>query len=111
MPKLPNRHKATIDRRKITHYLLSREHPTGRAKAAFFEDFGFRREYPEVFERRLIEHAYANAVAEVIKTRFGTKFIISGRIDTPLGVSPKICVVWFCGKDEQAPHLVTAFPD
>jgi hypothetical protein len=41
MPKLPNLDKATIDRRKITHYLLARNHPMGRPKAAFFEAFGF----------------------------------------------------------------------
>lgn len=111
MPKLPNLDKATIDRRKITHYLLSREHPTGRAKSAFFEGFGFHRDRPEILELRLIAHANLNEVTEAKETEFGTKFIITGPIDTPTGVTAKICVVRFCAKGQTAPQLVTAFPD
>lgn len=111
MPMLPNLHKATIDRRKITNYLLSREHPTGRAKAAFFEGFGFDRERPEILESRLIAHARSNELTETIETEFGTKFIITGPMETPTGVTVRICVVWFCAKDQTIPQLVTAFPD
>jgi hypothetical protein len=111
MPMLPNLHKATIDRRKITHYLLARDHPTGRAKAAFFEGFGFHSDWPEILEMRLITHAHQNEVTESIETEFGTKFIITGPIDTPIGVSARICVAWFCANNASSPQLVTAFPD
>ena len=93
MPTLPNLHKATIDRRKITNYLLAREHPTGRAKAAFFEGFGFHPDRPEIFEAQLIAHAHRNEIRETIDTEFGTKFIITGPMCTPIGVSARICVV------------------
>jgi hypothetical protein len=111
MPTLPNLAMAIINRRKITHYLLSIDHPTGRGKAAFFFSFGFRVQEPEVLERGLIAHAKQNDVTQSIETEFGIKFIITGSIQTPIGVSPRICVVWFCPKDEKAPQLVTAFPD
>lgn len=111
MPMLPNLHNATIDRRKITHYLLARDHPTGRAKAAFFEGLGFHRDRPETLEKNLMTHAQENEVTEIVETEFGTKFIISGPMQTPIGVLVKICVVWFSVSDQVAPRLVTAFPD
>lgn len=111
MPKLPNRHKATIDRRKITDYLLARDHPTGRAKAAFFEGFGFHADKPEMLAEALMRHADRHEVSETVETEFGTKFTISGSIGTPRGVPVGICVIWFCERGETAPRLVTAFPD
>lgn len=111
MPKLPNRHKATIDRRKITDYLLARDHPTGRAKAAFFEDFGFEAGNPHILEHALLEHAEQNEISEIVETEFGTKFTITGPIATPIGVSARICVIWFCEHGRTTPRLVTAFPD
>jgi hypothetical protein len=110
MTKLPNLHKAKIDRRKISHYLLSREHPVGRAKAAFFEGVGFTREKPEAFEEALRNHASQNSVSEILKTEFGTKFVIDGPIHTPIGVSPWIYVKWFSSTSDMPPHLVTAYP-
>ncbi len=37
---LPDAGQATVDRGKITKYLLSEEHPAGRSKAFFFRHFG-----------------------------------------------------------------------
>lgn len=111
MTTLPNFSKATIDRRKITGYLLARDHPTGRAKAAFFESLGFHRDSPEVLEMFLLLHAIENAVIQTIETEYGTKFIISGPIQTPIGVPAKVCVVWFVENDQVEPRLITAFPD
>jgi len=39
--KLPHAEDARVDQEKILRYLLSREHPDGAAKAAFFLRFGF----------------------------------------------------------------------
>jgi hypothetical protein len=111
MPKLPNIDNAIIDRRKIVDYLLARGHPTGRAKAAFFESLGFHPDWPEVLEMRLRIHAHDNEISEAILTEFGRKFIISGPVKTPIGTVAKICVVWFVEHGEVAPRLVTAFPD
>ena len=111
MSVLPNLHKATIDRRKVTDYLLARAHPTGRAKAAFFEGLGFSQDAPEVFEAALLIHASQNPVKETILTEFGTKFIVAGPLQTPTGFPARICVVWFAETGQSPPRLVTAFPD
>lgn len=42
MNRLPNAHLAVIEESKITGYLLSDSHPTGRSKAAYFRQFGFQ---------------------------------------------------------------------
>ena len=42
--KLPNVHRAQIERGKITDYLLSLVNPRSRAKADFFLSFGFSRD-------------------------------------------------------------------
>ena len=39
--KLPNADRATVDARKVRGYLLSRTHPIGRFKVAFFARAGF----------------------------------------------------------------------
>jgi hypothetical protein len=42
--KLPGAERAIVDAAKARDYLLSPEHPVGRAKARFFAALGFRRE-------------------------------------------------------------------
>jgi hypothetical protein len=39
--RLPNAERAVIDEGKVRNYLLSRTHPIGRFKAAFFARGGF----------------------------------------------------------------------
>jgi hypothetical protein len=42
--KLPQADRAVVDERKVREYLLSRAHPIGRFKAAFFARAGFEAE-------------------------------------------------------------------
>ena len=110
MSKLPNHSRAVIDRQKITGYLLSKDHPLGGAKARFFANFGFSENDPETLERALLRHAGAWEVNNVTVNEFGTKFSLSGPLETPSGRTPAVTVVWFIQADGEAPHLVTAFP-
>jgi hypothetical protein len=41
MDELPNIDHAVVSERKLTAYLLSLEHESGRGKARFFHRFGF----------------------------------------------------------------------
>ena len=41
--QLPWHERAIVEPEKIRDYLLSRAHPVGRIKAAFFESLGFPR--------------------------------------------------------------------
>ena len=108
--KLPGVEKAVVSREKIAGYLLSREHWTGRGKAAFFSAYGFKTEEWRVLADALLAHAAENEVLREEETVFGNKFIIEGEIETPSGRRPVIRAVWFTGKDETVPRFVTAYP-
>jgi len=110
MAALPNHSGAVIDDRKITDYLLSGTHPTGRAKAAFFTSFGFRAEVPDELKVALLGHAAGNDVVEAQVTSYGTKYAIDGPLESPDGRNPKVRVVWFVDAGTDQPRLVTAFP-
>lgn len=104
---LPHADNAIIDTPKITDYLLSPVHPYGRAKAQFFNRFGFSLSAWEVLREALQRHAQGGKVVKVEKTAFGTKYVIEGPLPTPDGRYPAICAVWFLTK--KAPHFVTAY--
>lgn len=114
MTGLPEAQRAVVDERKITRYLLSPEHPTGRFKAQFFVAFGFRLDAWEA----LRQHAQENDVAQTIATDFGTKYIVDGPPETPDGRRPRLRTVWFVGGGEAwfvgggeaLPRFVTAYP-
>ena len=110
MPYLSNADKAIVAPSKITDYLLSREHPRGRAKAAFFESFGFSRESWEELSNALKAHALADPVSGVSATPFGMACEVVGRLLSPDGRDPFVLVVWFSRNGEDLPRLVTAVP-
>jgi len=69
--KLPNRENARVSEQKITAYLLSMTHPTGRDKAAFFWKFGFAPENWQLLRDALLQHADIHEVAASEDTLFG----------------------------------------
>jgi hypothetical protein len=107
---LPNAETARIDREKITEYLLSSVHPDGRSKAAFFCTFGFQLERWEVLQDALTRHAANNPVTDVVESRYGTRYVVEGPLDTPDGRSPVVRSVWIMEHGTDAPRLVTAYP-
>lgn len=70
--RLPFADQAVVTDRKITHYLLSEEHPEGRAKARFFRSLGFDRDRPDELREALRELAMEGDLIET-KTEFGVK--------------------------------------
>lgn len=108
--KLPNVDRAIIPPGKLTNYLLSRSHPYGRHKAAFFNSLGFSAESRHTFAAALLKHADDHEVAAVEHTSFGTRYTIEGRLTAPDGRTPLVRVVWFVGRGEDGPLLVTAYP-
>jgi hypothetical protein len=91
-------------------YLLSREHPTGRAKAAFFRTLGFRTERPEELQAALLKLGAAGKVIATAETSFGRKYVVDGHIEGPSGVSADIRSVWITESGSHRPRLVTAYP-
>ncbi|MBI5194446.1 MAG: hypothetical protein HZA08_13555 [Nitrospirae bacterium] len=107
--KLPNYENAVVPQPKITEYLLSFKHRNGRGKAQFFTRFGFSIDCWEAFAKALLEHAYNYDVTKVVKSLFGTRYVIEGLLNTPDKRNPAICLVWFIENDESIPRLVTAY--
>lgn len=91
-------------------YLL---HPVNsRGKAELFCRFGFSQVYWERFRDSLLEHAHANPVTSVVATRFGTKYIVTGALNTPNGRLPPpiIAAIWQQDAGEVGVRLITAYP-
>ena len=90
--KLPNLEAAVVPEEKIIGYLLSATHRDGRHKAAFFLSFGFAAGAPETLRAALLNHAAEHEVSKAESTPFGTRYVVEGTIETPLGRTPKILV-------------------
>lgn len=108
--KLPNLKSAIIPPEKITAYLLSETHPEGHDKAVFFSRFGFRLSTWEVLAQALLDPAGRHDVVKAVQSRFGTRYVIEGELQTPDGRTPQIRAIWFITMDSDAPRLVTAYP-
>jgi hypothetical protein len=108
--RLPEAERASVPREKVTMYLLSETHPTGRSKAAFFHRFGFEKRTWEVLAMALQRHARQHEVSTTERSRFGMRYTIEGELQTPDGRNPVVRTVWFIDEGERVPRLVTAYP-
>src|SRR5947209_347817 len=110
MAGVPNADQATVENRKITDYLLSGDHPAGRAKATFFTTVGFDRSKWRRLRSALLRHAQSGTVTSVNETRFGNKYTVEGPLRTPSGRAPLVRSIWFVRNGETAARLVSAYP-
>ena len=95
---------------KVTDYLLQPMHPTGGPKARFFLGLGFRPERSEILLNALGHIAETGLVVETVGTPFGTKYVVTGRLKTPLGQREPVTTVWIILAGEDIPRFVTAYP-
>jgi hypothetical protein len=107
--RLPHSDKARIDPRKVSDYLLSTVHPVGRHKQRFFHKIGFSGDQPARFVAALRQVARQGALRGETPTRFGTKYIVDGWLDAPIG-RVEIRTVWMVPEGAVVPEFVTAFP-
>jgi hypothetical protein len=108
--RLPNRDQAYVPSPKLNSYLLSETHTVGKSKAKFFRAFGFTETNVDVLEQGLLTIAQTEPVIEVLASRYGTKYIIEGSLETPSGVVVKVRTVWIIETGDQRPRFVTAHP-
>lgn len=108
--KLPNVDQADVPLEKITSYLLNTGHDEGRGKALFFLHVGFSVEQWAVLAQTLLRHAQEHEVVKAETTRFGTRYVIEGAMQTPNGRIVQIRSVWSIAQHESNPRLVTAYP-
>jgi hypothetical protein len=108
--KLPNADHEEVRREKLVKYLLSRAHPDGAGKAAFYERFGFSADALEVLRDALLEHARQHEVVDTGTSDFGARFTVEGPLRSPDGRNPLERSVWFIDAGAVTPRLVTAYP-
>ncbi|WP_353205209.1 DUF6883 domain-containing protein [Sphingomonas sp.] len=99
-----------IELAKITDYLLSAEHPIGRAKAAYFNAFGLDSADPIAFANALEAHARTRPIVRSIEGPFGTKREVRCSISTPDRRNPCIIVIWFRPLGTNTHRMITAYP-
>ena len=108
--ELPNRHLAYIPEAKITRYLLDENHPHGWGKAQEFRKRGYDESNVDTMIRDLIGVAQSEPVSEVEPTQYGTKYVIYGVIQPPIGGDLLILSVWQIDYGKSAPRLLSAYP-
>lgn len=107
--RLPHVRNATVSLEKI-RYLLDPNHPQNRGKASFFLAFGFRLDTPEMLAEALLLHVLNHDVTDVQQHRYGTRYTVSGPLNTPDGRNPTVDAGWFIDPGSTTPRLTTAVP-
>ena len=108
--KLPHGDRARVDQEKIVQYLLNPAHPDNGGKAAFFLALGYN-----VNNWRLLAAAFqslaANSdISKKLESPHGSKYILDGMIDAPVGKSTVVRTIWAIDRGSEIPRLVTAYP-
>ncbi len=109
--KVPNNDLAIVASSKIENYLLSSVHPIGRSKAAFFKSIGYLNKDAALFKEVLFDIVRNNDVVEEIKSYYGSKYIVPGKIPGKADSEVGIVTVWIIERGEDFPRFVTAYPD
>lgn len=108
--RLPNRESDYVPEQKLEGYLLSENHPVGRAKALLLRGLGYDDTNVDLLEQDLIAVAHDQLVAEVIVSEYGVKYVIDGVLQTPSGSALQLRTVWIIDRSEERPRFVTAYP-
>ena len=108
--KLPNVEHAIVDERKLRDYLLSRSHPIGRFKAAFFQSLGFSSEDWAELATQLKRVAKDGDAKLVTTTKYGRKYVVLGTIIGKQGDSAEVVTIWILADSDDNPRLVTVYP-
>ena len=109
--QIPNSDRAVIDPLKLHGYLLSRSHPVGRFKAAFFHSLGYSSENWRRLESDLRSQHLSRDVTLEDETPYGRKCSIRATLVGPSRRSADVVSVWVVRTGEELPRFVTAYPE
>ena len=109
--RIPNADRAVIDPAKLHGYLLSRDHPVGRFKAAFFLMLGYSSEGWRQLEADLRGQHLSQDATCGEQTQYGQKYAIRATLVGPSGISADIVSVWVVRTGEEFPRFLTAYPE
>lgn len=108
--RLPSRESAYVPEPKLDGYLLSENHPVGRAKARLLRALGYDDTNVNLLEQGLLAVAHQQPVAEVVESEYGVKYIIDSLLQTPSGTALQLRTVWIIDTADERPRFVTAYP-
>jgi hypothetical protein len=108
--RLPNADRAIIEREKLREYLLSRTHPVGRFKAAFFEALGYSAATWRQLEIDLRRQHLVRDAVPGHRSLYGQKYEIQASLVGPSGRRATVVSVWVVLSGDDVPRLVTAHP-
>lgn len=63
-----------------------------------------------MLERRLIVIAHSEDVRDAVSSVHGTKYVIEGTLETPVGGLVWVRTVWIIEADQDRPRFVRAYP-
>ena len=98
-----------VPERKITHYLLNRDHPEGGSKARYFLGLGYDLDTRERFRNDLLLLGRTSEM-EKVSTRFGSKYVGVASVTPPRDGPVQVKTIWILRGDSPPPVLVTAYP-
>lgn len=108
--KLPYNKNIFIPNEKLTKYVLSETHELGKFKAKYFRKLGLDETNISLFEKTLRRLAQDQEITEEMSSVYGTKYVIEGKIETPIGKKIKVRTVWILEKGQKRPRFVTVYP-
>ncbi len=71
---------------------------------------GYSDENAALLEAQLLTIARFMDVTETMSTPYGTKYVVSGALHTPIGSMVRIKTVWIVDAGDDQPRFVTAYP-
>jgi hypothetical protein len=101
---------AVIEPAKLRDYLLSLDHPDGRAKARYLALLGYTREHREQLARDLRQQILPLEARPAGESRWGVKYEILGLLRGPNGRAAGIQTIWIVLRGDARPRLVTLVP-
>ncbi|HSG43355.1 MAG TPA: hypothetical protein VLA72_09400 [Anaerolineales bacterium] len=108
--ELPNKSNAQVPLNKIINYLLSETHSVGKSKAKYFRSYGFDDASASNLMNGLLTIAHNSPVESSERSRYGTKYVLDGKLDTPNNDTIQVRTVWIIETDDDIPRFVTAYP-
>ena len=108
--ELPNKSRAQVPLEKVTDYLLSETHAVGKSKAKYFRSYGFNDEAVGDLVQGLLAIAQNAQVEDSEMSRFGVKYVLDGKLETPNGDMIQVRTIWIIENDTEIPRFVTAYP-
>ena len=84
--RLPYAKNANVEERKLRAYLHSDTHAVGKVKAKYFRELGYGEDNVDLLREDLLRIALVDEVSESVVTPFGTKYVVDGELDTPVGI-------------------------